>query len=163
MSKLPKPTSDVPNCNDVSLLAPKFREALTRVLARMAALGHDAVVFETLRTQERQQFLYGFGREYDDGRGVVTNSPSMSSWHNYGLAADVISRSAEWDASAEFWNDLRDACTAEKLMSGGRWSKPDRPHVQWWCDGMHISPSPNAAKLYAEGGIEAVWRAVHAE
>ena len=42
------------------------------IVKEMADAGHNAKVFETLRTAERQEFLYGFGRQYDDGRGTVT-------------------------------------------------------------------------------------------
>ena len=46
----------------------------------MKLRGLDAIVAETLRTDERQEFLYGFGRDYDDGRGIVTHSRAATSW-----------------------------------------------------------------------------------
>jgi hypothetical protein len=43
---------------------------------------------------------------------------------------------------------------------GGDWTHPDFPHYQW--GGMKKSPSDHARELYAEGGKEAVWKAVGA-
>jgi hypothetical protein len=136
----------------------------------MQANGHDPVVWETLRTHERQHYLYGFGRDYDDGRGIVTHSRSADeTWHGFGLAADVISASKRWDAPDDFWRALERAAEAEGLVCGGDWDGDDltterfsdRPHVQWGRP-MRRSPSPRAARLFAAGGYPAVWRDVGA-
>lgn len=170
MSALPKPPAEVPVCRATDLLAPRFRLALARALTAMHRAGFDPIVCETLRTDERQRFLYGFGRDYDDGRGIVTHSASAAqTWHRYGLAADVISRSKRWDASAAFWRALEVAVEEEGLVSGADWDRNDAtrsafkdlPHVQYG-NGMRRSPSPRAAALFAAGGFEAVWREVGA-
>lgn len=167
---LPRPPIEVPVCSDYSRLAPKFCDAVLRVLERMRAKGWDAIVYETLRTDARQRFLYGFGRIYDDGRGVVTHSQSADeTWHFFGLAVDIISKSMRWDAPAEFWRDLEEAAEAEGLVSGRDWdgddattqSFVDGPHIQWGKP-MRRSPSPRAARLFSIGGYEAVWREVGA-
>ena len=89
MSTLPLPPAEVPVQSDMTLLAPFFREAVERVVADMKAWGYTPQVFETMRTNERQAFLYGFGRTYNDGRGIVTYSQSADdTWHGYGLAVD---------------------------------------------------------------------------
>ena len=86
---LPLPPREVPMCRALDVLAPKFRAALEAVLAQLP----DAIVAETLRTPERQAYLYGFGRDYDDDRGIVTQAPThLTSWHGYGLAADIWHR-----------------------------------------------------------------------
>lgn len=167
---LPKPPKEVPVRNDTSGLAPKFKAALDRVLNRMEALGHDPIVFETHRTQARQNYLYGFGRTWDDGRGTVTYSQDADdTWHSYWLAADIISKSRMWDAPDKFWIDLENSAEAEGLVSGRDWDGRndtrqtfvDSPHVQWGKP-MRRSPSNNAARLLAQGGYEAVWREVGA-
>jgi peptidoglycan L-alanyl-D-glutamate endopeptidase CwlK len=129
----------------------------------MKANGHDAVVFESRRTSERQRYLYGFGRQYDDGRGVVTHSRDADeTWHFFGLAVDIISASKGWDAPAQFWVDLGRFAVAEGLSWGGNWASfKDLPHIQWGVP-MRQSPSPRAARLFAEGGLERVWEEVHA-
>lgn len=162
MSRLPKPPAEVPVCRELAVLAPRFRLALARALAEMHRLGFDPIVAETLRTPERQRFLYGFGRLYDDGRGIVTKAPTAEqSWHGYGLAADVISASRKWGASAAFWQTLRAAAEGEGLVSGAAWPMADKPHVQWGAP-MRKSPSPRAAVLRDTQGIEALWREVGA-
>lgn len=175
MSPLPRPPREVPPERSLDGLAPKFRLALARTLHAMHLDGFDPVVFETLRTDERQSFLFGFGRAYDDGRGVVTHSRTADrTWHKYGLAADVISHRYRWDASAAFWQALGDHARAEGLRWGFDWDMDgvpttadpderfaDRPHVQWGKP-MLRSPSPRAAELFRAGGVEAVWQEVGA-
>lgn len=167
---LPLPPAEVLGCRDLALLAPRFRLAVDRTLHAMQRAGFDPVVCETLRTHERQAYLYGFGRTYDDGRGIVTFSQDADeTWHGFGLAADIISRSALWDAPAKFWRALEVAAEGEGLTSGADWDRRDEtrsrfkdlPHIQWGPP-MRRSPSPRAAKLRDEGGLIAVWREVDA-
>ena len=155
MSKLPTlpaAPAEVPVQSDLSVLAPFFREAVERVVADMTAWGYTPQVFETMRTEERQAFLYGFGRTYDDGRGVVTHSQSADdTWHGYGLAVDII------------------CARRHGLVWGGDWNSnwsindesfSDRPHIQWGA--TRRSPSAKAVELRAKGGLIAVWSAVAA-
>jgi hypothetical protein len=163
--------AEVRPVRDLAVLAPKFRSALERVLATMRGLGFAPVVIETLRSGERQRYLHGFGRAYDDGRGVVTHSADWDeTWHGYGLAADVVCGNAFWAATPEFWEALGRACARERLRWGGDWDGDgdsrderflDRPHVQWGPP-MRRSPSPRAARIVADGGPPAVWREVGA-
>lgn len=163
--------AEVAAVRDVNVLAPKFRTALERVLTDLRGLGLDPIVFETLRTDERQAFIYGFGRTYDDGRGIVTySSEADESWHGFGLAADIISRKDRWNAPLEFWESLGRACEKYGLRWGGDWDGDgdwrderftDFPHVQWGPP-MRRSPSPRAGRLLALGGPPAVWREVGA-
>lgn len=171
---LPSPESKVPGAAriaDMNLLAPKFRAKIKALLSQMEAKGHRAIVYETKRTNERQQYLYGFGRDYDDGRGKVTNAKEADDgWHFFCLAVDIICAVRQWNATEQFWTDLRIIATSLGLRSGADWDMDgdcgderllDRPHVQWGPP-MRVSPSPSASRLYAEGGIEAVWKAVNA-
>jgi hypothetical protein len=169
-SGIPRPPAEIPACTNTLTLAPRFREAVFRALQRMRQLGHDPVIAETLRTNERQQYLFGFGRDYDDGRGVVTHSRNADeTWHAFGLAVDVISQSRGWGAPEEFWRDLEAGAKAQGLVSGRDWDGDaatkeefiDSPHIQWGKP-MRRSPSPRAARLFAQGGYQAVWREVGA-
>jgi peptidoglycan L-alanyl-D-glutamate endopeptidase CwlK len=163
---LPKPPAEVPRTTALDGLAPVFRAKVERVLEAMQSAGYDPVVFETLRTHARQQFLHGFGRAYDDGRGVVTHSADADeTWHGFGLAVDVVSRSKLWGAPAEFWKKLHQCVRAEGCVSGADWDNDgvmddwDKPHFQLGSP-MRRSPSPRAARLQAEGGNAAVWAEV---
>jgi hypothetical protein len=171
MSRLPAPPTEVPVHRSLDGLAPKFRAAVERVLTAMRADGHDPVVFETIRTDARQEFLHGFGRAYDDGRGVVTHSQSAAdTWHGYGLAVDIVSGSRRWAAGAGFWTSLGTHARREGLVWGADWNSNgrsdderflDRPHVQWG-NGMRRSPSSKAMALQLTGGNPAVWAVVGA-
>lgn len=144
--------------SDPALLAPRMRVAALAVVADMAKAGHAARIFETLRTPERQTFLHGFGRLYDDGRGTVTKVADVwKGWHAYGLAVDIVQHDATpWDAPQAFWQTLGKSAEANALRWGGRWKFLDLPHSQW--GQAPVSPTPADAALAASEGIAAVWR-----
>lgn len=165
MTKLPLPPAEVSAIHSTDGLAPKFRDALAEVLLDVAAYGWMPILRETLRTDERAAFLYGFGRDYDDGRGIVTYATNgLKTWHHYGLAADVGDRRYEpGNEPAKFWADLEKCIVAHGLTAGADWKMQDRPHAQWHCPGMNDAPSDHAAELLASGGVQAVWQALHAD
>lgn len=128
---LPRPATDVPMDRDLKKLAPGFRVRVEQIVASLIAQGFDPIVVEAFRTDARQRHLYGFGRTYDDGRGIVTNAKDASqSMHGYGLAVDIVSKSKTWSAGPKFWEAL--AATAEKhgCVAGLRWKMKDSPHIQ---------------------------------
>jgi len=156
--KLPNPPAEVPVTSRVTALAPKMQVAVEAIIKQMADLGHKAKVFETLRTAERQAFLHGFGRTYDDGRGTVTKvQDARKGWHFYGLAVDIVQNDASpWDAPQAFWQTLGKCAEANGLTWGGRWKFLDLPHSQW--AGCPTSPTALDISLATESGIEAVWK-----
>jgi hypothetical protein len=169
--KLPAPPRDVPVIDDVALLAPKFRSAVARVIDDMRSWGYTPRVFETMRTPERQSYIYGFGRVYDDGRGIVTQAPtSIDTWHGFGLAADIICERALWNASPDFWHVLGCSARRHNLVWGGDWNSDwssaderftDFPHIQWG-GGMRRAPSSQAPVIVSQKGIAELWRIVGA-
>lgn len=158
--RLPLPPPEVPRVSRLDGLAPRFRTAIEAILLDI----EKERVFETLRTDERQRFLYGFGRDYDDPtpRGPVTKAQTaMGGWHFYGLAVDIVENDATpWVAPVAFWQSLGLAAERHGCKWGGRWPRVDLPHVQW--GGCRVSPSRRARDLYTSGGREAVWAEVGA-
>lgn len=154
---LPKPPAEVPVISRVNALAPKMQDAVLAIVKEMADAGHNAKVFETLRTEERQAFLYGFGRTYDDGRGTVTKvEDAWKGWHAFGLAVDIVQNDkSPWDAPQSFWQALGKLAEKHNLTWGGRWKFLDLPHSQW--GGAPTSPTALDRALAKESGIEAVW------
>lgn len=149
-----------PRRSDLSACAPQFAARVADVLSSMKAQGFDPVVYEALRTEDRQRWLYGFGRQYDDDRGIVTHvDDPRTGWHFFGLATDIISAAHGWDNS-RFFDALADAYEAHGLTAGGRWKMADRPHGQW--GHCRTTPSDESSTLYAHGGLPAVWAAVGA-
>jgi len=149
--------------NDLTLLAPKFGQAVLAAIDACQAKGLDAMVFEALRSQELQALYYARGRTIIPPRHTVTNAPTnLHSWHGYGLAVDVVHRTKFWEPEGgESW--FRRVAAVFKdhdCKWGGDWTRPDTPHFQW-----HLckpSPSADARRLILTGGREAVWRAVNA-
>jgi hypothetical protein len=159
---LAKAPPEVPKHSHLAICAPLFHRAVLRVLDDMRARGLPCLVVETLRTPERQAYLYGFGRTYDDGRGRVTKAASsLTSWHGYGLAADIVHAARYWNAGPDFWTALGETAEAHGLTWGGRWRSPDRPHVQW--GGCPVSPTKrHHGMILAPDGMRQVWADVGA-
>lgn len=141
---------------DVSLLAPAMEAIANEFIARCNRASLDIIVVETIRTAERQAWLYASGRTRPGL--VVTNAPSVwDSWHGYGLAFDACSKSRGWGVPDEFW---RDCCTIARplgLDCGFDWHMRDRDHFQF--GKCKIRPSHLSREAYARGGLVAVWDA----
>lgn len=151
---------EVPVERRLSVCAPKFAQAVGAMLEDPRVKGgREEWPFETLRTEERQSYLYKFGRDYDDGRGIVTYArTALYGWHAYGLAVDVVEKdSTPWDAPPDFWLSICLAAEAHGLTSGYRWKgkKQDRPHVQWGA--CPATPTDADRALFAAEGMQAVW------
>jgi peptidoglycan L-alanyl-D-glutamate endopeptidase CwlK len=175
---LPRPSIPEPSAiTDLAGLAPKFRTQVELVLADLVDKEWLVCVRESVRSNERADWLYRCGREFDDGRGIVTNAVNaLKTWHHYGLAVDLGDRRfSPGREPASFWRDVMAIAEARGLTVGADWNRNgipdsqepgkhlcDQPHMQWFCDGMHVSPSDHAAELLATGGVEAVWRELHA-
>lgn len=166
------PRLHIPECHDPSLLAPKVRDAVEGVLREMQDRGFTAKIFETLRTPERQWYLYGKGRTAEQclemnvppqyawptcPDGQVTKSPAaIKSWHGYGLACDIVENDATpWLASQAFWNTLGASAKRHGLVWGGNWKFLDLPHVQWGA--CPQSPKGSDALALKHHGTEYVW------
>lgn len=166
MAPLPLPPAEVAAHYTPAGSAPKFVEAIEEMMAALAG-GRPEKPLEWLRTEARQTYLYGFGREYDDGRGKVTGAQSaLYSHHGFGLGVDVVEKDATpWDAPDDFWRAIAEAAEATgRLKSGYRWKKPDRPHVYWagMPDDLHGIEGQALRALAVADGIEAVWAKVGA-
>lgn len=139
----------------LGLLAPGFHQVVLAVLADCAAAGLDAVVYETLRTPERQAWLYAEGRTR--AGDVVTEAASaLRSWHGYGLAVDVISKARRWSQPDSWWQTLAVIAERHGLTSGYRWHSPhDPPHLQWGA--CPTGPTAADRRLAEAQGLAAVW------
>lgn len=151
---------EVPALRTSTGSAPKFVAAVEKMLVILAG-GLPETAFEWLRTEARQMYLYGFGRQYDDGRGKVTNATTaLYSHHGFGMGVDIVEKdSTPWTAPISFWNDIGDAADETGVLKwGGRWHRPDLPHVYWAAmpDSLTLSHADRA--LFRTEGIEAVWR-----
>jgi peptidoglycan L-alanyl-D-glutamate endopeptidase CwlK len=148
---------------DLSLLAPEFRLRVEAAIAECNDKGLDAWVYEAFRTDELQQLYYKRGRTIIPPTSTVTNAKTnLYSWHGYGLAVDVVSKSKLWEpVEGEKWfRKVAQIFKAHDCKWGGDWTKPDPPHFQW--GRCKPSPSDLARLIIRQDGREAVWDAVGA-
>jgi peptidoglycan L-alanyl-D-glutamate endopeptidase CwlK len=132
-------------------LHPKIREEVLKMYREQIYPALTGGVYcritHTLRTFEEQNELYKLGRtklfDADDNRiGIVTNAKGGQSWHNWGLAIDVVimsSRTAIWDVSVDLdkdgkrdWFEVIDIFKRNGWEAGADWKGKlrDFPHFQ---------------------------------
>lgn len=161
-NSLPLPPTEVPAIRTSVGSAPDFVARMDRMLKLLEG-GLPEHPFEWVRTEARQIYLFGFGREYDDRppRGKVTAARTARfSHHGFGGGCDVVEKdNTPWNAPPAFWNDIGDAAEEVGLKWGGRWHRPDLPHVYHagLPADLHGAVGDHLRDLIAAQGIEAVW------
>jgi peptidoglycan L-alanyl-D-glutamate endopeptidase CwlK len=125
--------------SDLDLLHPKVKEMTLVLLQRAQEAGLNVDVFETFRTHERSDWLYTQGR---------TLARGGSSYHNYGLAVDLVFKDAsgQWTWNSAQWKQLGYIGKQIGFEWGGDWrSFPDSPHFQYTF-GLSISDLLNGQR-----------------
>jgi hypothetical protein len=141
---------------DLNLLAPAFRAAVEHAIADCQARGLDAYVYEAYRSQELQALYYARGRTVIPPTSPVTYAATnLQSWHGYGLAVDVISRTQAWNRPESWFATVAEVFRKYECRWGGEWTQKDLPHFQW--GRCKPSPSDAARGLLAAGGLQMVW------
>jgi peptidoglycan L-alanyl-D-glutamate endopeptidase CwlK len=123
----------------------------------------DFEVSQGLRTYAEQDALYAQGRT-SPGR-IVTYASAGYSWHNFGLAADLVPEDItpgqpDWNLSNPVWAKLVSVAESLGLVSGAEWKGPqlDTAHVQ--LTGVFpTTPDDAVRRLFSNGGLIAVWNA----
>ncbi len=125
--------------------------------------GLAILVTQGLRTWAEQDALYAKGRTIAPiGKPhIVTNAKGGQSWHNFGLAFDIVVLDsvgkADWDSSHPGWRKAADVGKSVGLEWGGDWKGfKDLPHFQY-TGGLTLA---ECRELHA-GGLAAVWEKVH--
>lgn len=132
----------------IKLLHPKLREDVLDIYDEIiAALNGSAICrfAYTLRTFAEQDALYAQGRSKPGAK--VTNAKGGQSYHNYGLAIDIVLlvdkdkngsfESASWDIKTDFdgdgkadWMEIVAIFKRYGFEWGGDWKFNDAPHFQ---------------------------------
>jgi hypothetical protein len=131
-----------------------------RSLIDLAAhAGFAVLVTQGLRSWKEQDALYARGRKTPPiGKAyIVTNAKGGQSWHNFGLAFDLVvldsMGKATWDLKHPGWKAVGALGKSVGLEWGGDWkSLKDYPHFQY-CGGVTL---PQCCKLF-DSGLKAVW------
>jgi peptidoglycan L-alanyl-D-glutamate endopeptidase CwlK len=125
-------TWDVVSDRRINTLHPLVRSKAKELIIRAEKeLGIKLRVVSALRTWTEQNKLYAKGRTVPGKK--VTNAKGGSSYHNFGLAIDVVEikngkalwRNPNWNKIAELGKEIG-------FEWGGDWkSFKDKPHFQW--------------------------------
>lgn len=145
--------------NKVTGLHPKLADNLSAFLNEAKARGMVVGMHMGLRTWEEQDALYAKGRTTPGS--IVTNAPGGMSWHNYGLAVDIVFKDSKgswtWNEALD-WDALGTCGKAFGFTWGGDWTKfPDLPHFQMT---GKIPSVREAQKILTEKGLDALWSLV---
>lgn len=115
------------NLNRIKRLQPSLQPLAEKLVLNAAGAQIPVRVVQDVRTPEEQQKLL------ESGRGV-TNAGANLSYHNYGLAFDVVPEEylplKDWNPEGPLWDKLGEIGKALGLEWGGDWKKKDRPHFQ---------------------------------
>lgn len=135
-----------------NLLCPSIIEPLTDALVTLALRDTVVQVFEGFRSPERQRILYAQGR-MAPGK-VVTNSRPWQSFHQYGLAVDLVFKTKDGKWS---WDGDYKMVAAVMADRGFEWlGEADMPHFQ-----MRGKYTSNDAYTVTRAyGVQALWNAI---
>ncbi len=112
--------------SDPSLLEPTMRLLVEGIIASAMSMGIDVMIYETYRSQQRQQELFNQGATRLRTVGV----------HHYGLACDIVRTVGGepcWKGDFSFLGQL---AHTSGLIWGGDWGDPDIKHS--FVDCVHV-------------------------
>jgi len=115
----------------IEKLHPKIRPMAIDFIAKAKTQGIDIKITAGLRTFDEQEKLYNQGRTTPGS--IVTKAKPGQSFHNYGLAIDVVpivNGKAVWD-NETLWQKLGVIGESAGFEWGGRWKFVDKPHFQY--------------------------------
>jgi peptidoglycan L-alanyl-D-glutamate endopeptidase CwlK len=108
---------------------PVFRDKLRATLVDLVEQGFSPEIFEGTRSFARQEELYAQGRRGIPGESTVTGAEGGESWHQYGLAADIVHQGSNKWRESDLWDALGEAGERQGLYWGGNFG--DRPHLEF--------------------------------
>ncbi len=154
----------------LGVVHPMLREKIQRLAYLLALENINIRVAQGLRTWAVQALLYAQGRTAP-GK-IVTNGRPGQSWHNFGLAVDVVPDSAlaapgvfepDWDETHPAWQRIVAIGESLGLTSGAHFRTiKDFPHLQL-TGKFPASPPDDVRGIFLASGIQGVWDAAQIE
>jgi peptidoglycan LD-endopeptidase CwlK len=112
-------------CKDLNELDAPMLKAVKNFLAAATKKGFRVLVYETVRTDQRQEYLHGQGRTRPGA--IITYT--LDSVHRYRRAVDLVplnpDGSANWNGYAALYKAVPPGQFGLELLSF------EKPHLQW--------------------------------
>lgn len=146
---------------DLDKIYAPFLDAILEVVASCRKQGTDYWALRGFATYGEQMALWCQGRTQPGP--IVTYAKAGESMHNFGLAIDFcpdalhMKPGLQPDWRPEKFDLLGSECFAAGLVWGGKWKRPDRPHVQW---PLPQHALPLVRKAFEADGLAAAWAVV---
>ncbi len=139
---------------DLEALYPPFRDKVLDALQICIDDGYIYIPTSAYRTGKAQLRLYAQGRTQP---GKIVTSV-MFRFHCLGLAIDSCPHDGEFTGKLKpnYDGDYEPYMLAAEtvgLYPGGRWQRPDLPHLQYCPNDM----LKDLKKIYDKGGLASVW------
>lgn len=112
----------------VDALYSKIKDKYMLLQTKMNKLGMPIKLSEGFRSAKKQNEYYAKGRT-TEGK-IITNAQGLQSYHNFGLAFDVIFIKYNWNAPQNWWDTLGKEGEKLGLTWGGRWEMRDYTHFE---------------------------------
>lgn len=109
-------------------LEPAVERRVNQLIQEMKDRGYDVMVFEGYRSPERQNKLYAQGRTQPGA--IVTNARAGESFHNYGVAVDIVFKGDSPWSPKHPWELLGQVGKSLGFTWGGDWKFKDLPHFE---------------------------------
>lgn len=162
----------------LALVVPALADKV-RLMSVMLADEFTFRITMGLRSWNEQAALYAQGRETllqvnalrlnvhwapltDFENMKVTNAPPGYSWHNFGMAVDVVPDNLDipgfqpdWNESHPSWARLIVVGRSVGLVNGISWK--DEPHFQL-TGRFPVTPDDEVRQLYRDGGCQVIWQ-----
>lgn len=137
---IPKPSSDPITLDRIQTIHPDLRQELSEIYQEILERGVSIRFAQVYRTFAQQEALYAKGRTAPGNK--VTNARAGQSYHNYGLAVDIVLLSpggkVSWDMKLDVdgdgmsdWSEVVHVFKSYGWSWGGDWrSFKDYPHFE---------------------------------
>lgn len=159
----------------LSLVQPTLRQTMMILETQMSeAIG----ITQGLRKSQEQLALWSQGRfplgvvnqrrmevgwapvTEEENAKTVTNAAPGYSWHEFGMAVDVVpfdsQMHADWNETHPVWQEIMQKGAALGLTSGKSWK--DEPHFQL-TGRFPVTPTDEARTIQMTKGLDGVWEA----
>lgn len=149
----------------LALIMPALADKVRQLAQILEGKGIVIRVVQGLRSWAEQDALYAQGRTAPGKK--VTNCPGGCSYHNFGMAVDVVPSlneetapfNPDWTPSHPDWQAMIQAGTSLGLDSGALWRTfKDFPHFQLTGRFPEGEPNGELKQIFKDAGMVAVWR-----